>query len=208
MERITNILDVETLIDNIDVVIFDLDDTLYSEKDYVISGYRAVSENYKEFPDMEALLRRAFEQGKKAFNEVFAAKGILDEDNLNKAIMIYRHHEPIISLYEGVEDMLVRIKSLGKKLGLITDGRPEGQRAKIKSLRLEGLFDKIIITDELGGVEFRKPNEKAFVIMQEFFGKPFGKMMYIGDNSKKDFVAPCKLGMKSCHFANKDGLYT
>ena len=151
MERITNILDVETLIDNIDVVIFDLDDTLYSEKDYVISGYRAVSENYKEFSDMEALLRRAFEQGKKAFNEVFAAKGILDEDNLNKAIMIYRYHEPIISLYEGVEDMLVRIKSLGKKLGLITDGRPEGQRAKIKSLRLEGLFDKIIITKKIGG---------------------------------------------------------
>lgn len=44
MVIITNILEVEQHLDGITGVIFDLDDTLYSEKQYVRSGYKAVSE--------------------------------------------------------------------------------------------------------------------------------------------------------------------
>lgn len=47
--------------------------------------------------------------------------------------------------------MLERLKQ-NYKLGLITDGRPEGQKAKIKALRLGKYFDEIIITDELVGL--------------------------------------------------------
>ena len=43
MVIITNILEVEQHLDGITGVIFDLDDTLYSEKQYVRSGYKAVS---------------------------------------------------------------------------------------------------------------------------------------------------------------------
>ena len=41
MLTITNILEVEQHLDGIVGVIFDLDDTLYSEKQYVRSGYKA-----------------------------------------------------------------------------------------------------------------------------------------------------------------------
>ncbi len=40
MTEIQNILDVERLIKDVDAVIFDLDDTLYPEKEYVRSGYK------------------------------------------------------------------------------------------------------------------------------------------------------------------------
>lgn len=53
--------------------------------------------------------------------------------------------------------MLVRLNK-NHKVGLITDGRPEGQRAKIKAFGLDGIFEHIIITDELGGTEYRKPD--------------------------------------------------
>jgi putative hydrolase of the HAD superfamily len=36
---------------------------------------------------------------------------------------------------------------------------------------------------------------------------PFENMVYIGDNIKKDFIAPDKLGMRSIYFRNSDGLY-
>ena len=36
------------------VVIFDLDDTLYSEKDYVRSGYAQVAENFKKYGKIRA----------------------------------------------------------------------------------------------------------------------------------------------------------
>ena len=114
---------------------------------------------------------------------------------------------PEISLYEDAKQLLINLKNKGVPLGIITDGRVEGQCAKIKALEIEKYIDYIIITDELGGISFRKPNEKAFVMMQEHFGVPFGEMVYIGDNPRKDFIAPQKLGMKSIHFANKDGIY-
>lgn len=42
-----NISEVMKYIEGIKVVIFDLDDTLYSEKDYVRSGYHAIAEQDK-----------------------------------------------------------------------------------------------------------------------------------------------------------------
>lgn len=104
--------------------------------------------------------------------------------------------------------MLARLKAQGKKLGIITDGRVEGQKNKIAALGLKKLVDDIIITDALGGIEFRKPNEAAFRLMQEKWQLPFKKMIYIGDNPQKDFIAPEKLRMQSMFFCNLDGLYS
>ena len=42
--------------------------------------------------------------------------------------------------------MLSRIRAMGKKIGIITDGRPEGQRAKLDALEIETEY--IIVTDE------------------------------------------------------------
>ena len=95
-----------------------------------------------------------------------------------------------------------------KKLGMITDGRPEGQWAKIEALGIRHYFAEIIVTDELGGPEFRKPNETAFRLMQQALNVPFRKMIYIGDNINKDLIAPQALGMQAIHFKNHDGLYT
>ena len=80
--------------------------------------------------------------------------------------------------------------------------------AKIKALDIAGYFQKIIVTDELGGPPYRKPNEAAFRLMQQALDVPFEKMVYIGDNTKKDFIAPQKLGMQTIYFKNRDGLYT
>ena len=43
--------------------------------------------------------------------------------------------------------------------------------------------------------------------MKEKFGVEYFQMCYVGDNIKKDFIAPQMLGMKSIWFRNKDGLY-
>ena len=43
MIEVERILDIEQYLYGIDTVLFDLDDTLYSEKDYVKSGYCAIA---------------------------------------------------------------------------------------------------------------------------------------------------------------------
>lgn len=203
---IDNILDVAQYLDNIDAVIFDLDDTLYSEKEYVKSGYKAIAKEFIEIANMSQKLWNAFLNSKNAIDYVLKQEGLLTEGNKNKALEIYRNHIPDIHLYEGIEEMLIELNKT-KKIGLITDGRPMGQRNKIKALNLEKYIKEIIVTDELGGVEFRKPNAKAFELMQERLKISLEKMVYIGDNINKDFIAPEKLGMQTIYFRNVDGLY-
>ncbi len=207
MLEITSITDVMPLVTDLHAIIFDLDDTLYGEKEYVWSGYCAVAKILPQIKNAEQKLWTLFEAKKNAIDELLRSENIYSDELKMKCLNEYRYHKPDIHLYDGVSDLLVKFRDSEYKLGIITDGRPEGQRAKIKSLQLEQYIDHIIVTDELGGVEFRKPNPAAFVQMRDKLNISFDKMCYIGDNIKKDFIAPVSLGMKAIHFLNKDGLY-
>lgn len=184
-------------------VIFDLDDTLYSEKEYVKSGYKAVSDflggGYEE------KLWNYFEEGKPAIDELLRETG--RERDRQEAVRVYRSHKPEIRLYDGVAELLCKLRGKGVKLGMITDGRPEGQRNKINALGLEALVDDIIITDEMGGVQFRKPCDIAFRILQNRWKIPVSEIVYIADNPEKDFQAPRQIGMKGIWFKNKEGIH-
>ncbi|MGN8753405.1 HAD family hydrolase [Blautia sp. HCP3S3_C4] len=69
------------------------------------------------------------------------------------------------------------------------------------------LIDDIIITDELGGPQFRKPCDIAFRIMQNRWRLPYEQIVYVGDNPNKDFQACRQLGMRWKYLRNEDGLY-
>lgn len=80
MIEIANILEVEKNIADVKAVIFDLDDTLYSEKDYVRSGYKKISE-YLQNPQIELDLWDSFVKGEKAIDVVFNKYGIIEKRN-------------------------------------------------------------------------------------------------------------------------------
>ena len=200
---IDKITDVEKHLDGIEAVIFDLDDTLYPEKEYVKSGFKKIAEHFK-MPELELELWQAFERGGKPIDDVFNIRGIIKLKD--EALHVYRFQKPNIRLFDGAEEMLKRLNK-SYKTGIITDGRPEGQHAKIEVLGLEDKVDEIIITDELGGIEFRKPNLTAFILMQKKLRIPFEKMVYVGDNLQKDFYGPKKVGMKSIVLQRINGLY-
>ena len=207
MHTVARVTDIQPHVADCELVIFDLDDTLYAEKDYVKSGYQKIARAFPQIENMAGKLWEAFLAGKQAINEVLQAENLQTEQNLKKCLEIYRNQKPDICLYDGVLELLQSLKADGKKLALITDGRIEGQRAKICALGIENAFDSIIITDELGGIEYRKPCEKAFVLTVQRLGATYEKSVYIGDNVHKDFVAPSKLGMQSILVKNQDGLY-
>lgn len=186
-------------------VIFDLDDTLYDEKDYVRSGYRAVAEFLKE-PQAEEEMWKCFENKLPAIDTYLSKIG--KEAQRAECLNVYREHMPNIALRDGARALIETLKEKGIKVGIITDGRPSGQRNKIKALGLAELVDDIIITDELGGEQFRKPCDIAFRIMQRKWRLPFGEMIYVGDNPYKDFGAPKQLGMQRLYYRNADGLYS
>lgn len=162
--------------------VFDLDDTLYPEMEYVKSGFKAIAEDFED--------RNIYDKLISLFNEdkadVYQRAGFNDKQ-CKRCIEVYRKHMPDIHLSEDVKDTLKTLKQRGYKLGIITDGRPEGQRNKIKALGLNNIMDYIIVTDELGSTEYRKPNPKAFELMKDKLGVEFNEMCYIGDNPQKDF---------------------
>ena len=185
-------------------VIFDLDDTLYSEKEYVRSGYKAVAE-YLGDNGYVSTLWEYFKTGKPAIDELL--RDIGREPEKAECLNTYRTHKPDIHLYDGVVEMIERLKSQGLRVGIITDGRPTGQRKKIAALGLDKIVEDIIITDELGGTQFRKPCDIAFRIMTTKWRLNPADIVYVGDNTMKDFQAPQQLGIKSVWFKNEDGLY-
>lgn len=186
-------------------VIFDLDDTLYSEKNYVKSGYKRIEE-YLGRLDAADKLWEYFLNGRPAIDEYLTEIGECEKKA--ECLMLYREQLPQIELYDGVIDLIMKLKARNIKVGIITDGRPEGQKNKLKVLGLDKIIDDIIITDELGGVQFRKPCDIAFRIMQIRWRLPYEDIVYVGDNPKKDFQACKQLGMGCIYFKNMDGLYS
>lgn len=183
-------------------VIFDLDDTLYSEKEYVKSGYKVVSDYLGG--GYEERLWSFFEAGKPAIDELLKELG--QENEKAKVLEVYRSHKPDIHLYPGVAEMMEKLKAKGIKVGIITDGRSEGQRNKLEALGLD--VDDVIITDELGGIQFRKPCDIAFRILITRWRLNPADVVYVGDNPVKDFQAPQQLGMRCVYFKNHLGLYS
>ena len=131
MIKIGDILEVEKHIDGLRAVIFDLDDTLYSEKEYVRSGFAAVAEILPTINGAEQKLWLLLESGKPAIDYLLRSEGIYSDELKEECLNAYRTHTPDIHLYDGVRNMLVRLRQKGYMLGIITDGRPDGQRAKI-----------------------------------------------------------------------------
>lgn len=195
------------------VIIFDLDDTLISEKEYIDSGFRSVSnifaQKYKlPSEDVYFIMKNLFKKdSSKVFNRLFENYKIsYDEVDIKELVRTYREHIPNIKLLEDAELLIKELNKRNIRMGIITDGYKETQSRKIKVLELEKVMEKIIITDELGK-EYWKPDKRSFEMMKEYFNVEYSNMIYIGDNIKKDFLAPNKLGMISIQIERKEGVY-
>lgn len=192
----------------IEAVIFDLDDTLYNEMDFVLSGFAEVC-NYlslKHKIDFYVLFNETIsilnKQGRGKIFDTLCKIHEIKED-IPILIKIYRNCEPNIKLYDDALDILEKLK--GKyKLGLITDGKSNVQRNKIKALDIEKYFHKIIVTDDYGQ-DYWKPSTKAFELVLSNFGVKSEESVYVADNPNKDFI-PCKrLGIHSIRIIREQG---
>jgi FMN phosphatase YigB (HAD superfamily)/carbamoylphosphate synthase large subunit len=210
IKTIYDILEVEHYTDKFEAILFDMDDTLYPERMHIQSGFKEVAKLFPEDKNAYSTLCKLFEDGEPAIDVYLEQNGIYKDDLKEKCLHVFVSHKPKLDLYPGVIPLLMRLKEHGKILGLITDGRGTPQSNKIEALYIKEFFDEIIITDELAGnaspFAFRKPNVLTFEIMKTRLGIPYSKMVYVGDNKKKDFIAPNKLGMESIHFSNTDGI--
>jgi len=94
---------------------------------------------------------------------------------------------------EKIRDVLVYLKSKGKRLGIISDGRVLNLHSMLRWLGIKKYFDFIVSSEEIG---IEKPDPRIFIqTIKRFKLKP-EECVYVGDDPRDDIEAPKKLGMK------------
>ncbi len=193
-------------------VVFDLDDTLYLERDYVRSGFRAVGEwceNHLQLHGIGDLAWRLFSEGRRGdiFDRALREQsGTSAEPGIIEALVhVYRDHSPEIRLAADAADCLTRLSSV-VPMAMITDGHPASQWKKIDALNIRELFGTIVVTGEWGD-EFHKPNPRAFRKAEGDFPAA-QRYFYVADNPAKDFTAPRALGWTNVRVRRSSGLYS
>lgn len=195
----------------IKVIVFDMDDTLFLERDFVLSGFLAV-DHFLELKGISGFYNKSkelFENDIRGniFNEVFEYFSIPYSNNDIKGLVdIYRNHLPNIKLLEESSWVISELTS-GYQLGLITDGYLNVQQNKVKALGLADYFQYIIFTDQFGR-KYWKPSERSYIEMKKFFNVKHHELVYIGDNPKKDFISAKKLGWKTVHIDRGNSEYS
>lgn len=197
----------------IKAVIFDLDDTLISERKYIESGYLHISKLLSSKLDMDekeiySLLIELFnESSKNVFNRLLDKFEInYTRNNIMELVEEYRNHFPNINFFDDVLPCIKNLKKNGIKVGIITDGYANVQRQKLKAINANNYFDEIIVTDELGR-EYWKPHPKAFEMMKDKLNIEFNEIVYIGDNPEKDFYIGSIYPIKTIRIYRKNGIH-
>ena len=198
-------------------IFFDLDDTILDDSanadetwktavethirelsgvdlDALIEGIHAVRKWYWSDPERHRIGRadlRAASTGIVA--EALSHLGSPEPDLARRIAHLYRDmREQDRALFPGALEALERVRDLGIKMALLTNGDAIGQRAKITQFDLARHFDYICVEGEFG---CGKPDERVYRgALTSLNAEPATTWM-VGDNLEWDVAAPMRLGL-------------
>ena len=191
------------------MIVFDLDDTLYLERDFAFSGYRHLGDLVQSqhgIAGFEEMCRALFAQGERrrildlACERLDWAEGAALVPDL---IAAYRDHPPQITLCPDAADWLGRHSD---RPGLITDGPAQTQANKVAALGLQGRIGPTCLTGTLGQGR-GKPHPRPFEWMEEASGHRGADLVYVADNPAKDFVTPRARGWLTVQIPRAGGVH-
>jgi FMN phosphatase YigB (HAD superfamily)/carbamoylphosphate synthase large subunit len=196
--------------DNIKGIVFDLDDTLINQKQWIMDKLEILwSQFRKTLPKkIEFLLTAAqiIEEGNrsKVFDNL-ASEFKLSYSFKEKLINIYRDIKPKkCPLFPDVLPTIRELKKMNLKLALLTDNPPKSQKQKIRICNLEELFDVIVYSRELSQ---EKPNKALFKEVSNLLKIPEKSLIMVGDNLYKDILGSLKSNYKSAYWIVREGTF-
>ena len=90
-----------------------------------------------------------------------------------------------------------QLRSRGYKLGIITNGSVEAQKAKLLESGLLARVDEALISEE---EQLRKPDQRIFALAAERLGVTTAECVFVGDNPETDIGGAYNAGMKTVWF--------
>lgn len=107
---------------------------------------------------------------------------------------IYKYFAITAVPFPDTVPAIQKLRSLGYKTAIITNGNHALQYSKIDMLLLRPYFDEIIVT---GDYEIHKPDKEIFDIMRGKFVFSPEEMVYVGDNPVNDIKGARSAGWKT-----------
>jgi putative hydrolase of the HAD superfamily len=179
--------------------IFDLDDTLYEREQFVQSGFAAVADELERrfnlpAPWILATLRRAHMRGHEGRElQALCADHGLPESLIPELVATIRGHEPALALGSVAAAVIAQLRADGWRIGILTNGLPATQRAKVEALGLAARVDAVLYAEEHapGG----KPSRAAFDAALAALGVPASRTVFIGDDLERDVHGARAVGL-------------
>lgn len=171
----------------IKAVIFDLDNTLYDEDLYFFKVFELFCRKHGiDVAQIEHVLHDNVRlKSKDIFSDILKEIDYYSKERQNELFEIYKTLECELGLYDDAYKILYFLKEKNIKLAIITNGVIEAQKNKIKSLKINNLFDNIIYAREFGK-EFEKPHKKSFLKTLEVLNCTCEESVFVGDNPNTD----------------------
>lgn len=198
-----------------DLVLFDLDDTLF---DHSAAYKRGVYETIRQFPILEELdpfeflrtfsnhnhrLWPRFSSNELSFQEfsimrmenTLADFNISVTDTVTKQIVKTFQATYLLSIKPNIEVKMF-LNDLMEKvmIGIVTNGTAFNAYKKIECLELSDIFPEssVIISERIG---YSKPHEEIFQHTLDVFNSEAKRTLFIGDNYFTDILGADSIGM-------------
>jgi len=174
------------------VVLFDLDGTVVDSGAIILASMRHATREVlgREYSDAE-LLQAVGGPGLQAQMAAFAP------EHVDELVRVYRaHNEPLHDELEaclGMEDVLVRLKEEGRRLGVVTAKYRPTVELAFARVPLGHLFKTVVGGDE---TERHKPDPEPLLLAAERLGADPAETAYVGD-SPFDVGAAKAAGMRA-----------
>ena len=197
----------------IKAVLFDMDDTLFSELEYIKSGFRAVAHWASHHINLDYQngynqLVTLYDKGIRGdtFNQWLKTYNIQPDDYILEMVDEYRNHMPDIQPFPEIEHLLSELMQ-DYKIGLISDGYLMTQKKKWDVLGLSEFFSSVIFSDQWGK-NYWKPHPKPFIESLTHLNVQSNESIYIADNPQKDFIGANQLGLFTIRLKIPHGVYS
>jgi len=198
---ISNMWYARFMLNKIDTVIFDLDQTLLDKTQSLVNFAAYQYEQYslgKFISDRNEFILKFSE-----LNHMIMPK----EEVYRKLVEFFKidrnlYHELLADLnhkfhlysvgYAGLHEMLCSLRREGYRLGIVTNGRDFYQRNKISALGIHDYFTDIVTS---GSVNIKKPDHAIFQIALKHLKSIGRRTVFVGDSIQADIIPAKELGM-------------
>jgi pyrophosphatase PpaX len=159
------------------VVLFDLDGTVIDSGAIILASMRHAAKEVlgADVPD-EELMAAVGGPGLEAQMHALAP------DRVEELVTVYRaHNEPLhegLACCAGMDDLLVRLKDEGRRLGIVTAKRRITVELAFAQIPIEHLFETVVGGDE---TECHKPDPEPLLLALERMGARPEEAAYVGD---------------------------